>query len=102
MKIFSVLSAILISSTFACGSVGKRFDSTQINSIKEGVTKKSEILNMFGLPFKEGEQNRKTTWTYQHHLYSVFDKGQYRDLVILFDENEIVQSYRFTSSAPSP
>ena len=96
----SALLAVLVSLTIARGNVGKRFDSIRVKNIKQGLTKKSEILDMFGLPFKEGEQNGKATWTYQHNQYSAFDEGRYEDLVILFNKGAIVESYRYTSSAP--
>ena len=51
------------------------------------------------LPFKEGEQNGQTTWTYQHNFYSAMNESQYEDLVILFDKNGKVESYRYTTSA---
>ena len=100
MKKLSVLATVLMSLTLACGSVGKRFDSSHLKNIHQGITKKSEILDMFGSPFKEGEQNGKTTWTYQYNQYSVYNDGSYKDLVILFDENHTVESYRYTSSLP--
>tara|TARA_B100000686_G_scaffold354817_1_gene467424 strand:+ start:2541 stop:2855 length:315 start_codon:yes stop_codon:yes gene_type:complete len=84
----------------ACGTVGKKFDSSKVSNIKESTTKKSEILEMFGLPFKEGEQNGQATWTYQYNHYSVIKDGRYEDLVILFDKNGVVESYRFTTSSP--
>ena len=84
----------------ACGTVGKKFDSSQVKNIKENITKKSEILEMFGLPFKEGEQNGQVTWTYQYNYYSAIKDGRYEDLVILFDKNGAVESYRFTTSSP--
>ena len=61
----------------------------------------SNILEMFGPPFKKGEQNGKVTWTYQHNQYSAFNDGWYEDLVILFNKNGVVESYRHTASAPS-
>ena len=101
MKTPSALLTVLILLTLACGSVGNHFDSSQVKSIKQEVTKKSEILEMFGPPFKKGEQNGKVTWTYQHNQYSAFNDGWYEDLVILFNKNGVVESYRHTASAPS-
>ena len=92
--------AVLIVMTLACGTVGKRFDTSLVKNIEQGITKKSTILEMFGLPFKEGEQNGMATWTYQHNRYSLLDAGHYQDLVILFNHNGIVESYRYTSSEP--
>ena len=100
MKTIPALLVVLVFFTLACGNIGKRFKNTQVKNITQGITKKSEILDMFGLPFKEGEQNGKITWTYQFNQYSIFNEGQYEDLVILFNESGMVESYRYTSSDP--
>lgn len=35
-----------------CATVGKNFKSEQVNQLKIGVSKKADIINMFGEPFK--------------------------------------------------
>ena len=97
---FWITVILLTISLLACGTVGKKFDSSQVQKIKEGVTRQSEILEMLGLPFKEGEQNGQTTWTYQHNFYSAIGNSVYEDLVLLFDKNGLVESYRYTKSNP--
>ena len=81
-----------------CGSVGKNFSSEKVQNIQNNVTTQSEVLDWFGVPFKEGIENKHTMWTYQFDKYNVFTEAQSKDLVILFDENNIVKAYRFTSS----
>ena len=81
-----------------CGSVGKNFSSDKVQNIQNNVTTQSEILDWFGVPFKEGIENTHTMWTYQFDKYNVFTKAKSKDLVILFDKNNIVKAYRFTSS----
>ena len=97
---FWIAVVLLTAPLLACGTVGKKFDSSQVKNIKKGVTRQSEILEMFGLPFKEGEQNGQTTWTYQHNFYSAMNDSRYEDLVLLFDKNGVVASWRYTTSAP--
>ncbi len=81
-----------------CGSVGKNFSSEKVQNIQNNVTTQSEVLDWFGVPFKEGIENKHTMWTYQFDKYNVFTEAKSKDLVILFDENNIVKAYRFTSS----
>ncbi len=95
----SYLSSILIFAfAIGCGSVGKNFDSDKVQNIQNNVTTQSEVLDWFGVPFKEGTENEHTMWTYQFDKYSVFSEAKSKDLVILFDESNIVKAYRFTSS----
>lgn len=84
--------------TIGCGSVGKNFSSEKVQNIQNNVTTQSEVLDWFGVPFKEGIENTHTMWTYQFDKYNVFTEAKSKDLVILFDENNIVKAYRFTSS----
>lgn len=80
-----------------CGSMGKNFDSGKVKSIKNNNTSKQEILDWFGLPFKEGNENGHLMWTYQFDKY-VAGSTQSKDLVILFDDKNIVKAYRYTSN----
>ncbi len=81
-----------------CGSMGKNFSSEKVQNIQNNVTTQSEVLDWFGVPFKEGIENTHTMWTYQFDKWNAFTETQSKDLVILFDENNIVKAYRFTSS----
>jgi hypothetical protein len=78
--------------------MGKDFSSDKVQNIQNNVTTQSEVLDWFGIPFKEGIENTHTMWTYQLDKYYLFAETQSKDLVILFDENNIVKAYRFTSS----
>lgn len=80
-----------------CGSVGKNFDTAKVKSIKNHATTKAEILDWFGLPYKEGTENGNLMWTYQFDKY-VAGKTDSKDLVILFDNNNLVKAYRYTSN----
>jgi len=81
-----------------CGTMGKDFNTSQVNNIQNHATSQSEILKNFGTPFKEGIENGLTMWTYQFDQYSALGSTRSKDLVILFDKKNIVNSYRFTST----
>ena len=83
-----------------CGTMGKDFNASQVNNIQNHVTTQSEILKNFGTPFKEGTQNGLAMWTYQFDQYNAIGPDNSKDLVILFDKKNIVNSYRFTSTKP--
>ena len=80
--------------------MGKNFDSSQVKSIQNNVTNQTEILDKFGLPFKEGIENGQTMWTYQFDQWNILGPAKSKDLVILFDEKNIVRAYRYTTSEP--
>ena len=83
-----------------CGTMGKDFNTSQVNNIQNHVTSQSEILENFGTPFKEGIENELVMWTYQFDQYNALGSTSSKDLVILFDKKNIVNSYRFTSTKP--
>lgn len=93
---FGMISVFLV--MIGCGSVGKDFDSTNVSAIRNNVTTQSEILDMFGTPFKEGKENGHTMWTYQLDKWNLFSDAESKDLVILFDDNNRVLAYRYTSN----
>ena len=83
----------------ACyGTVGKNFDSSQLKSIQNNVTSQEEIFQKFGAPFKKGIENNQTMWTYQFDRWNALGPAQSKDLVILFDNKNIVKAYRYTTS----
>jgi hypothetical protein len=85
----------------ACyGTVGENFDSSQINSIQNHLTTQEQIFEKFGAPFKKGLENDQAMWTYQYDKWNALGSAQSKDLVILFDNKNIVKAYRFTTSNP--
>ena len=91
---------ILFFLTACYGTVGKNFDSSQLKTIQNNVTSKEEILKNFGSPFKKGIERGQTMWTYQFDQWNAIGAAQSKDLVILFDQKNIVKGYRYTSSGP--
>ena len=83
-----------------CGTVGKNFNSLQVQSIQNNVTNQTEILDKFGLPFKEGIENGQVMWIYEFDRWNILGPAESKDLVILFDEKNIVRAYRYTTSEP--
>ncbi|MBI4389121.1 MAG: hypothetical protein HY580_02990 [Nitrospinae bacterium] len=95
--LLSLVIALALSLAAGCGSVGKNFDSGKVQNIKNHSTTKNEVLDWFGLPFKEGMENGSMMWTYQFDRY-VAGSTKSKDLVILFDNNNVVKAYRYTSN----
>jgi len=94
-----VAGIVLISN--GCGTVGKSFKTSKVESIVNGITTQSDIKKIFGKPFKKGIQNGQTIWVYEDHHYSIIHEGASKDLIIIFSPNGIVQSYQFMSSKPA-
>ena len=84
----------------SCGTVGKNFNGSQVKDVQNNLTNQADILDKFGLPFKEGTENGQTMWTYQFDKWNILGPTESKDLVILFDEKNIVRAYRYTTSEP--
>ena len=97
-KWLHVSSLFILLFLASCGTVGENFNSSQVKSIQNNVTNQTEILDKFGLPFKEGVENGQTMWTYQFDKWNILGPAESKDLVILFDEKNIVRAYRYTTS----
>ena len=103
MKKIQLNTAGFISLFFlaACyGTVGNNFDSSQIKSIQSNVTSQEEIFERFGAPFKKGVESDQAMWTYQFDKWNAVGPTHSKDLVILFDKENIVKAYRYTASNP--
>lgn len=97
MRIF-LLAVLSIAFMIGCGTFGKPFDSSRVKNIQNKKTTQAEVLDWFGVPFKEGNENGHTIWTYQFEKVKVVGEPESRDLVIMFDESQVVKAYRYTSS----
>ena len=98
MKLARIFLLALCTLMVGCGTVGKDFDSTKVKKIQNNVTTQIEILDWFGVPYKEGKENNHTMWTYQLDSWQAIGEGLSKGLVILFDDNNIVKAYRYESS----
>ena len=84
-----------------CGTAGKSFDTSKVESIVNGTSTRSDIKKIFGEPFKTGIQNGQSIWIYEDHHYSIISDDLSKDLVIVFGPNGVVQSHQFMSSKPA-
>ena len=94
-----VVGIVLISN--GCGTVGKSFNTSKVESIVNGITTRSDIKKMFGEPFKIGIQNGQPIWVYEDHHYSIISNDSSKDLIIIFGPNGVVQSHQFMYSKPA-
>jgi hypothetical protein len=95
LRIFLLALCLLVA---GCGTVGKDFNSSNVKKIQNNVTTQLEILDWFGLPYKEGTENKYTMWTYQVDTWQAVGEGVSKGLVILFDDKNIVKAYRYESN----
>ena len=98
-RLVSLFSALLITLILAgCGSAGKNFPAVHVSDIKNGVTTQTQILEWFGVAFKEGLRNGNSMWTYQFDMWHSLGSEKSKELVVLFDQNNIVRAYRYASN----
>ena len=93
-----LLSLFILPLAVGCGTVGKDFDSSKITKIQNNLTTQLQVLDWFGVPYKEGTENRYTMWTYQVDTWQAIGEGQSKGLVILYDEKNIVKAHRYESN----
>lgn len=101
LAFFRLLIAVLLAAMFllpACASVGRDFPVSQIPRIQIGRTTQNDIRAMFGEPWRVGIENGEKTWTYGKYRYGVFSETSTRDLVIRFDNYEVVSSYTYNTT----
>jgi hypothetical protein len=60
-----------------------------------------EIHQLFGPPWRTGVEDGKQTWSYGHYRYSLLKPSETTDLVIRFDDNNVVTSYTFNATNPN-
>lgn len=82
----------------ACVSAGKPFDDSYVKELKKGITTKLIVLNTLGLPYKESVENGLDTWVYFEKENAFFGANVQKDLVISFDKNNVLKSFRYTSA----
>ena len=98
MNLLRVCLLALCILVVGCGTVGKDFNSSNVRKIQNNVTTQLEILEWFGVPYKEGTENKHTMWTYQVDTWQAVGEGVSKGLVILFDDKNIVKAYRYESN----
>ena len=83
-----------------CLTVGEAFPVAPVSRIEIGSTSKREIQKTFGTPWRTGLEDGQETWTYGHYRYALLGTTRTRDLVVRFDDRDVVVSYSFNSSFP--
>jgi hypothetical protein len=89
---------ILVFLLAGCNLYGRDFSSTQVKNIQNNVTTQSEIFGMFGEPVQKGLESGYDTWTYAHQSYSFGEGLRTKNLYIVFNKDNTVRSYSFTSN----
>jgi len=89
---------VLVFFLVGCNLYGRDFSPTQVKSIQNNVTTQSEIFGMFGEPVQKGLESGYETWTYAYQSYSLFEGLRTKNLYIVFNKDNTVRSYSFTSN----
>lgn len=92
---FGLLTAVF---SMSCATIGREFPVEAIHQIVLGETTKEDITRMFGHPWRTGIEDGNVTWTYGHYRYSMFGSAKTRDLVVRFNDQNIVVSYTFNTT----
>ena len=101
-----ILILLLIGSCASIYIIGEDFDERKVNSLVIGETNKSQVLELFGDPYEQGQINQFTvfTYSYEENKFPASSGGRllidkkYKSLMILFDENSNVKL--FTHNVP--
>ena len=81
-----------------CFTAGQEFAASRVPDIKIGQSRKQDISDMFGTPWRSGLEDGRPTWTYGIYKYSIFGTNDTQDLLIRFDNQGVVRSYTFSST----
>ena len=81
-----------------CFTVGQEFAASRVPEIKIGQTRKQDITELFGTPWRTGLEDGKPTWTYGIYKYALFGADDTQDLLVRFDHQGVVRSYTFNTT----
>lgn len=81
-----------------CASIGSEFPAERVSEIEIGRTTRSEIVSMFGNPWRTGVEDGQVKWTYGRYRVSLFGGGRATDLAVRFDDAGLVTSYSFNTT----
>jgi hypothetical protein len=88
----------LAMSVLGCATVGHSFPPERVERIELGTTTKSELVSMFGTPYRRGVEDGDSTWTFLHYKFRLFGTHlRTRDLYVVFDPSGRVKSYTYNS-----
>ena len=81
-----------------CATIGQEFNVAAVDQIVIGQTTRADVERMFGSPWRVGVEDGNPTWTYGHYKYKLFGRAKTRDLVIRFDDRNVVRSFTFNTT----
>ena len=96
--VIPVILAMLFMFFSGCATVGRDFPVTSVSDIEIGKTTKEEVRAMFGSPWRIGIEDGQRTWTYGNYSYGIIGQKKAKDLVIRFDDKDVVVSYTFSTT----
>ena len=100
-KIGILWGLVVITALFmlgGCARVGQDFKEQRVEQIQIGQTTQSDVISMFGQPWRKGIENGVTMWTYGRYTYRLIGKTDTKDLIVKFDKEQIVSSYTFNTT----
>jgi hypothetical protein len=83
----------------ACGaSMGRKFDATHVNDIRQCVTTERDLLAWFGEPYERGNENGfpSLLWGYAHATITSSDRQM---LVVYLNRSGQVVRFQFNPTA---
>jgi len=90
-----VIFVLLILS--GCFYQGRNFDISPVRNIRNDVTTQREIYADFGEPLRRGLENGLESWVYSYQHYELGQLRESKDLYVVFNKDNTVRSYSFTS-----
>ena len=82
---------------WGCITYGRDFSAFPVKNIQTNVTTQNEIFGYFGEPVRKGLDSGYETWTYSYHTYELGQLRQSKELYVVFNKDNTVRSYSFTS-----
>ena len=113
MKTSYILGLITLLFIAGCASVGNEMEMADMSKIQKGQTTRSELIQLFGNPYTVGISNSgepTATWIYSEArnkaknfipivgAFNMQIDTRLQQLVVIFDENDIVKSFTFNES----
>lgn len=83
-----------------CVSVGQEFPTPTAETIRGGITTKTELRKLFGSPTQVGIEDGDPTWTWVYVQAGGFRQTLSKELHVKFTKQDVVKSYNYTSNLP--
>jgi outer membrane protein assembly factor BamE (lipoprotein component of BamABCDE complex) len=98
VRLAAAAGALLLA---GCLTVGRDFPAQRVEKLRVGGTTRAQVRDLFGDPWRTGVEDGQRTWTYGRYRYALLGETQTKDLVVRFDERDVVASYTFNSTDPN-